>query len=248
VNDWLEFMATVTAYALVAVLGALILAGLWKVKANRLPSWLPLRRLRRISWNGTDILIVFFTMNLVGSLVHESLQKAGFFESLYGAAVDLSTRARELLWSSTLAQLMALGLIVLGLRQMRGTRLAELGLSCSRAGVNIAVGFVLWLIFVPLMEAVQYLAFVATPQGWADEHALNIAGHQPLEISEWLLLITEAVVLAPLLEEIVFRGVLLGWQLRRGWEAQGAIAFFALCVFCALGRRLWGISGRRNSL
>jgi membrane protease YdiL (CAAX protease family) len=75
------------------------------------------------------------------------------------------------------------------------------------------------------------------PQGWVDEHFVSIAAQHSLALAEWVVLFITAVVLAPLSEEIIFRGILLPWQLRGGWEAQATIGFCAFLAAALLGVR-----------
>src|SRR5262249_49445957 len=85
---------------------------------------------------------------------------------------------------------------------------------------------------------------LATPKDWVWEHPLTKAGQQPLALSEWVLLFWCTTVLAPLGEEIFFRGVLLPWQLRHGWVVQALTGYLAL-VFAGLqgfrpeGKTFW---------
>src|SRR5205807_181500 len=115
--------------------------------------------------------------------------------------------------------------------------LAEFGMNSIRAARNVALGYGLWLVMVPLAEVIEFAAELAMPQGWVDEHTITIAAQHSLALSEWLLLFTTAVVLAPLAEEIVFRGILLPWQLRGGWEAQATMGLCALFAAGMLGAR-----------
>jgi membrane protease YdiL (CAAX protease family) len=234
---WLDVVTTASAYVFLAVVGALALIALRWSSTQLRRSWLPLQRLRHISWHGVDVLTAFFIWLAIPILVSATLRKAGFFDRLYEGMNDTPTRERQWLWASLLAQPLALGLILLGLQQIRGTRLAELGLTFVRAGRNVAIGYVLWLIMLPLGEVIEAIAEWAMPQGWVDEHFVSIAAQHSLALAEWVVLFITAVVLAPLSEEIIFRGILLPWQLRGGWEAQATIGFCAFLAAALLGVR-----------
>src|SRR5205823_4123315 len=121
-----------------------------------------------------------------------------FFHWLYGAVGEESMRDREQLWLGALSVPLQLGLMILGLRLLRGTRFAELGLTPRRAGSNIAVGYAAWLFLTPLALAIQSLALAVTPPEWVREHPVGTLAQQPLAEWEWVMLFAAVVVLAPL--------------------------------------------------
>jgi len=190
-----------------------------------------------MSWKGVDVLLVFLTMEAVPILVDQTLREAGVFHWLYGVPADPSTRGREQLWSLALALPLTMALIVFSLKLLRGTRLTELGVTPVRAGNNATVGYAQWLILTPLTLAIYLLALLVTPEEWRGEHSITQVAQQPLAVSEWVLFFAAAVVLAPMLEELVFRGVLLPWQVRGGWEAQATVAFCTLFLAATKGIR-----------
>jgi membrane protease YdiL (CAAX protease family) len=228
VDNSSELVATAAAYLGLAVFGALMLAVIWQFSATFRPWPLPMQRVRPISWQGIDVFMAFVVLAFIPYLVDESLRKSGFFDWLHGGPADKSRRGVEELWSMVLATPLELGLIILSLQQLRRTRLAELGITSIRASRNAALGYLLWLILTPLALAIYYVALQTTPKEWVEEHPIARVAEQPLAIPEWVLLLLVTVGLAPLLEETVFRGILLPWQLRGGWMAQVIIV---LCAF-----------------
>jgi membrane protease YdiL (CAAX protease family) len=234
VEDWLlEF----GAYLVLAVVGAAVLtAWWWRDHASR--SWrLPMPRSRRISWYGIDVFAGFVLFEMIPALVDATLRKAGLFESLYPNADEQSPDKRSLFWSSTLAFPLVFGLMVLGLQQLRGTRPVELGLTRTRAAVNVRLGYFTWLVLTPPIYALMFAAvFLVELAGAAKtEHPVAEATKQSLVLIEWLLMLASTVVLMPVLEELLFRGLMLPWQLRGGWQAQLTTAFCALFFAGALG-------------
>jgi membrane protease YdiL (CAAX protease family) len=238
VNDWLEIWATLWAYLGLAAFGALVLAGLWMFTASLRPPWLLMQRVRPISWQGADVFMAFLIAGIIPILVGETLRKAGIFESLYGVQSDPSMRGREELWTFVMSTPLVLGLIILGLHQLRGTRLAELGLTPARAGNNFAIGYLLWLMITPAALVIYSFALFATPESWIEEHPISRAADQPLAISEWALLLIGTTVFAPLVEELIFRGLLLAWQLRHGWPAQWIVLLCSVIFAAVAGERL----------
>ena len=233
-NDWLEILATVTAYLTLAALGALVLAGLWWFTSWLRPPWLPVQRSSPISWKGIDILLAFLILEAVPSVVFLILQEAGVFQWLYEVPASPSIRDREQVWSAVPGLAAALAVILFTFKKLRGARLAELGLTPVRAGNNAAVGYVQWLILTPLTLVINQLATLATPAEWQEEHVVSRVTQQPLWVSEWVMLFLAAVVFAPLLEEVIFRGILLPWQLRGGWAAQATVATCTIVVAAIL--------------
>lgn len=221
---WQEIVFELWAYGLLAVLGALFL-----VVPRR--SWrLPMVRVPPISWNGVDVFAACVLQQLMLALVHSMLIRAGLFDEFYGPSDNRSMEARKLLWSSIIAEALSFGVIIVVLQQFRGTRMAELGITTTRAIVNIRLGYLLWLVLTPATTAVYVAALylILAAGGTVDKHFVSEAVEQPLAPVEWVLLFAGTVVMAPLLEELFFRGLMLPWQLRGGWEAN------AIIIFCAL--------------
>jgi membrane protease YdiL (CAAX protease family) len=224
-----EIAAFAVAYLSLAACGAIALAALWRFTSVLHEPWLPLQRLRHISWHGIDVFGAFMFLLAVPPLVYVILLEAGFFHWMYGDTGDSSVvDLRRELWLAAFAEPLIIALVCLNLRLLRGTRLAELGLTHVRMGVNIALGYLQWLILVPLTEIILVLAVIATPVELRQEQTFTQLGQQQLTGSEWLMMMIGAIVLAPLAEEIIFRGILLPWQVRGGWEAQATVAFCTL--------------------
>src|SRR5262249_8921897 len=118
-----------------------------------------------------------------------------------------------------------------------GTRPYQLGLTRSHAGSNLALGFLGWLILTPLVNALNTLvvwcswSFLHTKP---EDHPLTrLTRDQPLAL-EWGVLVFSAMLVAPVLEELVFRGLLQAWFARRPWG--GAIALLGALAMALLAR------------
>jgi membrane protease YdiL (CAAX protease family) len=239
VEDPQELLAAAAAWLLVAALGFAVLA-VWRLCARgavRGAAWLPLERRRRVSWHGIDVAVCFSLLLFVPQAVHESLQKLGLFTWLYGDADNPAIREREGLWSSAVYAPLLVMLIMLGLHCVRRARLAEFGLTGRRAWHNVALGYLFWLVVTPTALALLIAVEFITPPQFIEPHWLSKTGKTGLGPDEWVVMFLSAAVMAPLLEEILFRGVLLPWQLRRGWEAQATVSFFAVVAASILGFR-----------
>jgi membrane protease YdiL (CAAX protease family) len=238
VDDWGSTLVEISVYLGLAIAGALVFGALWRFTSLVRPPLLPLQRVRLISWQGGDVLLAFWIVYGIPVLVYVALRQTGFFDWLYGERVEPSTGEVDVLWlwSMLLLGPLALCASIVVLRRVTGARLAEMGLTPVRAGTNAAVGYAYWLVLTPLTLGLNFVAVLATPENWQELHSFTKLSQQDLAGSEWLLLIASATFLGPVLEEYLFRGVLLPWQLQGGLRAQVIVAFCAL-IAAALTNR-----------
>ena len=97
------------------------------------------------------------------------------------------------------------------------------------------LGFLAWLVVLPAAYFFHALAATlyqhwmhAPPESHALEHLVE-GGPSPVE---WVLVIFSAVVMAPILEELLFRGILQPWLALRPGNADMAMgAALALVTF-----------------
>ncbi|HWY86236.1 MAG TPA: CPBP family glutamic-type intramembrane protease, partial [Gemmataceae bacterium] len=207
-----EFWTTPLAFAIVAgVAGAVVGPLFFWVRGRRL---LPTQRLRRGDWSGRDVWLAFFLWLLVPSLAIGLLESLGFYEANFDTP---PSPLRMALWASPLAVLLTLALVFWVLFQTSRTRPSHLGLTCARWRQNTALGYLAFLLLTPLILGFYFLiqlllslAFDTSPM----EHPIKKLSEESLITPEWVLLMGEAILVASLLEELMFRGVLQGW-LRR---------------------------------
>jgi membrane protease YdiL (CAAX protease family) len=105
---------------------------------------------------------------------------------------------------------------------------ARIGFSRKRLGRCVTSGIVAWLLFTPLVFGVNmcatYLTTLLDP-GAVQAHALSRLAMGGATRTEWVLIIFSAVVIAPVVEESVFRGALQPWF--AGFRNGGAAAMAA---------------------
>jgi membrane protease YdiL (CAAX protease family) len=221
---WDEARINLLAWFLLAAGSSLPALGLWLFLTRRyFFNLFPPRRRRFIPWGGYEVGLVFFvTLLLVPALVTQILNTGGFFYYLYGPDFGATPAAadRRILWVSAFAFPFQVGGILIILRGLTGARLYQLGLTTSNAVRNLLLGWLAWLLCTPPVLVLNILV------SWGyrlwegekpEEHPLaRLAREQPLAI-EWVLIGLTGVVMAPILEELLFRRVLLAWAARRPW-------------------------------
>jgi membrane protease YdiL (CAAX protease family) len=223
-DDGLRLRLMVTAGLLVAGIGgawAVAFSVIGRLAGHRL---FPPVRAPRAGWPGAAVVgafVLFVLLNLFSSLaIHAALIESGFFRLVYGpdfptavperpTPADEAAQTIRMLWAAVIAfpiQIAAIVGFVHAFRlpdpvRMRGWRM------------NVVAGYLTWLIVTPAAFAVFVLASYVhlrltgrPPQ----KHPLTGLG-ETVGPWEWTLFVLQTVVVAPVLEEWLFRGVMLGW-------------------------------------
>jgi membrane protease YdiL (CAAX protease family) len=213
--------ARMTTSGLVVAAGAVPVAlAAWWLRPRGVPA-LPPWRPWPVPWSGFAVAVAFLVVGFVLPLItHQLLDGGGFFQSVYGddfpapraegvepgrAAEAAALRA---LWVGLLALPLQIGLL----------RLARSALYPGwrpPPGVGVATGVWLavagWLLLTPAVMLVHAAVNLVYQQlDWhADTHPLARLGNRPL--LDQALFVLQACLVAPLVEEVLFRGVLLPW-------------------------------------
>jgi membrane protease YdiL (CAAX protease family) len=140
---------------------------------------------------------------------------------------------RWTLWAQTLASPLLLAGVLLLFRLASETHPYQLGLSGHRWAGNLVLGYGAWLLLTPLVNGVNLLAVLATRLTGREpvEHVLVRVMQSQGNPLDWAPAVLVAVVLAPLLEELLFRGILQPWLARRPWGGlAAAVAAFVLAL------------------
>lgn len=233
-----EIRANLSAWLILAVCSALPVAALWSF-LGKTQSLFPPQRRRLAPWSGYEVCLVFFlVLLLLPSLLKELLNRVGFFNGLYGPAfnpVQELGGIRCSLWIAAFAFPLQVAGIVIILRALSGTRLYQLRLTTWGAGRGVVLGWLGWLVLTPPVLALNVLVtwgYWLSEGAPPEEHPLaRLAQAQPLAI-EWILIVFSSVVVAPILEELLFRGVIQGWSAGRPW---GAVLTLAAAFMLSLG-------------
>ncbi len=119
----------------------------------------------------------------------------------------------DLLLIDALTKLLMVVLVPPILRRTSGAQLADLGLTTRELGKNLARG--MWLCFL-MLPVVYTVAFAASRVSSPQSHPMEKAIRQTQSPGMMIVAGLSAVVAAPIAEELLFRGVLLGWFWRIG--------------------------------
>lgn len=217
--EWIEGMQLMFSWLMLATVCVAILAGirLTAVQGFRLLS--PARQ-RAVPWSGPVIVVIgFLVLFFVPALVHQVLSL-------------VTPRDWAALWTTIAAFPLNVVIVLLVTRHHSGARLYQLGLTRHRCRENVALGCLAWLAFSPLVLGLNLLITAALSR-WLnvrpEEHPLvRLLRDQP-NPGAWILLLASALVAAPFLEELLFRGLVLRWLTRHrggaGWVVAWALFF-----------------------
>jgi membrane protease YdiL (CAAX protease family) len=245
-----------TRYALSAALIGAVLAGLattaaWLYRHGGRPLLPPPLRDRFVRWGWWDVILAAAAMFVVPAVMFTALQSAGVFRWYYGAdpvrekpelvkGADTDPGKSELLkrcailWAQTLALPVMTVLVMGSVRRVSGTEPRHFGLRERRLLPGLAAGCVTWVLVTPAVFGLQYLSILIQQRAFGvgpNEHELvQLMGKQGRP-AEWVLLVLQAVVFAPVWEELLFRGLLLPRLAKHEWGSH--LAWGLAVVFVA---------------
>jgi membrane protease YdiL (CAAX protease family) len=204
-----------------AVAGGGVLLGIWLLAPGTRGPLLPPQRHRAVPWSFLHIALVVF----VGELWREAC--AALFDP-----PGKNLKATLAAWPLQVASIIFL------LRQYAGARLYQLGLSAHRLLKDLSAGFLFWLVLTPIVFGVYILVLVyEQPQLQELEKLLEQGPASPA----WWLAALGVLILAPVLEELLFRGVIQRWMVESPMAAD-LVLLIALLWAIVRGANLasWG--------
>ena len=205
-DPWSDAARMAGCFAAVAA-GAVPVGLACRSLARRRPP--PSLRPRRVTYSGFDLAAgLFLVMMVAPVLVAAAVDQSGLLGRVYGRDQPVDAAVRGL-WVGLIAAPVQLGLLFAGYRYHVRPRPAPTRRSPAAA---VATGVGWWLVLTPPVLLVhggvnlvfELLGFAA------EEHPLTRLGADR-PAADRLMFVIQAGVVAPLLEEILFRGVLLGW-------------------------------------
>jgi membrane protease YdiL (CAAX protease family) len=235
---------------LYAVWLALVVAwAAWLLRPAR-SAVLPRQRRRAVPWGGMEALLAFLIFLLWPTAVNDALRATGFFRRVYGSEFGNALVFGDMgpidvirvnLWRSDFAMPLSVTSMVVLLWRYSGTRPYQLGLTAHRLGRNVLVGGITAICVVPVVEFVILPAATWLLRGVGqapEEHPITrlVLSH-PLPI-DFVAGIFAALVAAPLVEELLFRGIIQPWFRTRRW---GEWLGIAGALLLAVGGRWSGL-------
>jgi membrane protease YdiL (CAAX protease family) len=238
VPDIRELLVGLMAWLALAAATALPVAGLWGLYL-RGKSLLPPRRTRLVPWTGFEIfLILLLNEILIPKLVYEGLNRIHFFAWVYQTDLtpngDRLVNARLGIWLMLFSFPLQFITLLAVLRILSSTRSYQVGLTTAHGRRNVVLGWLGWLVLTPAVLFINYVVVYGCTF-WLKEPVqmhpiMLLVDKQPLPL-EWLLVLFSALVAAPVMEELFYRGVLQPWFASRPWGGSAAmIASFLVAL------------------
>jgi membrane protease YdiL (CAAX protease family) len=212
----------------------------WRVARRSGEPVLPRPKPWRVPWTGFEVFVAFFLLNaLVPLILSSALIQSGFYQQVYGpgfytvaeasgpsfesqaavlggaAAIAIAEQQAEAaavrgLWVGLVSLPVQVGILLLGLRLLWPRR--HLGESWHTIPARVVLAVIAWAVLTPIVLLVHTAVnLIFAELGWAaTEHPLSrLSGSRPT--LDQILFVLQAAVAAPLVEELLFRGSLLGW-------------------------------------
>ena len=220
-----KLQLTIFGYAGVFAVGLLVLATATLALRPTLFPLLPMPRLRKGRWSGREVFFAFFLLVMVPGLVIQMLESIGFFQSLY---TQKPSSQREQLWANPLSQLLIIASLLGFLHVNSQTRPGHLGLTWSQVVANSWRGLFLYALATPVVLGIYWLTQEIGGKG--KDHSFQELTQKGLMPIEWVLLVGQAVILGPIFEELLFRGVFMGWLRRASLVGHGTVATIIILV------------------
>jgi membrane protease YdiL (CAAX protease family) len=208
---------------------------------QRFWSWLfPPRRSGLVPWTGLEVLIVFLLTEivwgymLVGPLVllgDRIGRSGGDFSQLFQQDADSAAPRDSLstprlgLWVSLLCFPVNVATLLLIPRLLSNSRPYQMGLTTNRIGRNALLGvFACCLATYVILKLNQFVDTIYFEWVGAAPpvHSLTKLSRSDPALWEQALIVLGAVVIAPIWEELLYRGFLQRWLSQRWWG--GALA------------------------
>ncbi|MBA4062857.1 MAG: hypothetical protein C0501_03960 [Isosphaera sp.] len=262
---WTAAAAMLAAVGVVAAVAVPVGVVAWCAAPRPL---LPPPKPWRVPWGGFEVLAAFILLTaVVPPLVGQGLEGSGFYRRVYGpdfpppgpgpavlkataaaagapiaAAFEVAAIRRDL-WAGVVALPVQLGLLVLARRALYPARRPP---DSPGLAPSLAVAVAAWAVLTPAVlacnAAVNWVAVLLDVV--PDEHRLaRLGGRDPLDAA---LILATACVAAPVVEEVLFRGLLLGWLLggRKPGPAPDAPARARPWLAAAAGVGFAALTGR----
>jgi membrane protease YdiL (CAAX protease family) len=188
---------------------------------RRRPCWLlPPQRRRAVPWQGAQVSALAFALLLLCPFLAQTVLVATpLLKHLYGSDFFEAVERREeyavarfQVWTAVLAFPLSLAAVA-AFMKLSGARPYQLGLAGRHVGRDAFLGVLGALALTPAVQVLNFGVsllwrdYVASPR---PHPVTEITQTQPQAI-DWVLIFGSAMIAAPVLEELLFRGVLQTW-------------------------------------
>ena len=232
-DAWQNIWAAVFSYAGIVTGGGLVASALYYFKPVR--RWFPPPQDRFGHWTGGEISLIYcLAILLAPSAILSMLEHAGFYQQIYGRNPH---KLEAEMWAMSLSFPLSLLLIFIPLRVMSQTRPSDLGLRRENWPGNYLLGYFGFAAITPGVLFLQWLLSLGVE---TKQHTLLDLRTETNWIN-WLLAFFVVCVSAPVLEELMVRGLLLGWLRRTSLAGfaivlalVGFMSFYNSCKFVAV--------------
>jgi membrane protease YdiL (CAAX protease family) len=244
VTPFRDFWFELLAWLIVAVFCTAVVIPIWIRRQPEVHGLLPSGGRYHVPWTGWEILLAFFLTHLFWpSLVGFCLDHTGFFTWVYGeqassdpGALNQVVKERHNLWITLCIFPLNLATVLLMFRLVSGTQVYQLGMAIHSPRRDLASACVSLLIIAPIILALNFLVFLgylALTGREPEPHPLQqLIERSPLMIDAVLTAIA-ALIVAPIWEELVFRGVIQAWMGQRERRAHIGMGLASFIGFCA---------------
>jgi membrane protease YdiL (CAAX protease family) len=223
-----ELLYTVLAYLFLVAGAVLVMLVLRLAMPDLWRRLLPLLRLRPGRWGGSMVLLAFMvfiiTQQATTQLALERLEAFDFF------APELSKEDRQhhavILSAPFFLPTFLLATLIL-LRGLTGSRPADLGLTLRRWPANVTLGLFGMLLLTP---PVLIFYDLVTQFFDREEYPFEELVKHHFPAWEWVVLGFQLLIVAPVAEEILFRGLLQGWLRRASLPGHLLLLLMTLLV------------------
>jgi membrane protease YdiL (CAAX protease family) len=175
---------------------------------------LPPAPARVVPWRGKHVIGMLLLYLIIQLVVPVVLLVAAGVKPVRGPKGELDSGLLNLATIAVNATFLVVGPWLL--MKWTDARPADFGVERGRVGRDVLRGIVAWPLLAPIVFGASYLA----NQVWSQEkHPLQDWVEGDPSTQSWVLAVVSAAVLAPAVEEFVFRGLVLGWLGR--WASRG---------------------------
>jgi membrane protease YdiL (CAAX protease family) len=221
-----ELITTGKAFGFLAVVTGPIAFVCWYFGVRGRPL-IPPQRHRSVPWNGVQICLTAFSVLILAPVVGFAWISA-FVSSPGGHGADSLLEVRRELWAQLVAFPLQIASIFLICLSLPGGRLYQFGLTSSDLARWFVLGWLAWICFTPLVLSLNGgvdWGYEALLDKGPERHRIEMMAELPLQPVDWFIIFLFAMVLAPFLEELLFRGVLQPWFAKKHWGGDVALAF-----------------------